>query len=175
MALGESSMGLGSPRVCTDSAKAYNFIEEECIPAEPIMKAQISEVGKRWTRQPLMSELRENAKKAELFNLFLPHILSSPSLINLEYSCCAELMVRVYWAQQRREPETGNIELLAKYCNQEQKKKWPRPLLDGTASSAYSMTEPDVASLDATQISCRITREANEYVINGRKLHGNRV
>lgn len=70
-------------------------------------------------------------------------------------------------------PETGNIELLAKYCTPAQKKKWLAPLLAGTASSAYSMTEPDVASSDATQIGCRITREGNEYVINGRKLYGN--
>jgi len=69
-------------------------------------------------------------------------------------------------------PETGNIELLAKYCNLEQKKKWLQPLLEGTATSAYSMTEPDVASSDATNISCRLKREANEYVINGRKLFG---
>jgi alkylation response protein AidB-like acyl-CoA dehydrogenase len=70
-------------------------------------------------------------------------------------------------------PETGNIELLAKYCTPEQKKKWLQPLLEGKASSAYSMTEPDRASSDATQIGCRITREGNEYVINGRKLYGN--
>ena len=70
-------------------------------------------------------------------------------------------------------PETGNIELLAKYCNEEQKKKWLQPLLDGTAASAYSMTEPDVASSDATQIGIRITREGDSYVINGRKLYGN--
>ena len=70
-------------------------------------------------------------------------------------------------------PETGNIELLAKYCSPEQKKQWLQPLLDGTASSAYSMTEPNVASSDATNISIRIKREGNEYVINGRKLYGN--
>jgi acyl-CoA dehydrogenase len=70
-------------------------------------------------------------------------------------------------------PETGNIELLAKYCTPQQKQKWMQPLLDGTASSAYSMTEPDVASSDATNIACRITRDGNHYVINGRKLYGN--
>jgi acyl-CoA dehydrogenase len=70
-------------------------------------------------------------------------------------------------------PETGNIELLAKYCNEEQKQKWLKPLMDGTGASAYSMTEPDVASSDATQIGIRITRDGDEYVINGRKLYGN--
>lgn len=70
-------------------------------------------------------------------------------------------------------PETGNIELLAKYCNEKQKQKWLQPLLDGTASSAYNMTEPDVASSDATQIACRIEQKDNEYVINGKKLYGN--
>lgn len=70
-------------------------------------------------------------------------------------------------------PDTGNIELLAKYCNDQQKEKWLKPLMEGTASSAYSMTEPDVAASDATNIGIRITREGNEYVINGRKLYGN--
>jgi acyl-CoA dehydrogenase len=70
-------------------------------------------------------------------------------------------------------PETGNIELLAKYCSDEQKQKWLKPLMDGTASSAYSMTEPDVAASDATNIGIRITREGDEYVINGRKLYAN--
>ncbi|KAJ0339447.1 hypothetical protein COL922a_004369 [Colletotrichum nupharicola] len=85
-------------------------------------------------------------------------------------------MGRCYWAAQTMNchaPETGNIELLAKYCNEEQKNKWLQPLLDGTASSAYSMTEPDVASSDATQIGIRIKRDGDSYVINGRKLYGN--
>jgi len=81
--------------------KVFDFVETECIPAEPIMKAQIAEIGKRWTTQPLMHELREKAKAAGLFNLFLPnHFKESPGLTNLEYSCCAEIMGRVYWAQQ---------------------------------------------------------------------------
>ncbi|PVH71266.1 acyl-CoA dehydrogenase family member 10 [Cadophora sp. DSE1049] len=166
-----------SPVAIEKIQKVYDFVETECIPAEPIMKAQIAEIGKRWTTQPLMHELREKAKIAGLFNLFLPkHFKESPGLTNLEYACCCELMGRVYWAQQTMNchaPETGNIELLAKYCSPEQKTKWLQPLLDGTASSAYSMTEPDRASSDATQIGCRITRKGNEYVINGRKLYGN--
>jgi len=92
-----------SPNAIDKIQKVYDFVEEECIPAEPIMKAQIAEVGKRWTTQPLMKELRERAKKAGLFNLFLPkHFEQSPGLTNLEYACCAELMGRVYWAQQVR-------------------------------------------------------------------------
>lgn len=72
-------------------------------------------------------------------------------------------------------PDTGNIELLAKYCNTEQKKKWLQPLLNGEASSAYSMTEPDVASSDATNVACSIRKDGSEYVINGRKLYGNSI
>ncbi|EPE24259.1 Acyl-CoA dehydrogenase NM [Glarea lozoyensis ATCC 20868] len=166
-----------TPIAISKITAVYDFVENECIPLEPIMKSQISSPSSRWTTQPLMHELREKAKAAGLFNLFLPkHFKESPGLTNLEYACCAEIMGRVYWAQQTMNchaPETGNIELLAKYCTPAQKKKWLQPLLDGTASSAYSMTEPDVASSDATQIGCRITREGDEYVINGRKLYGN--
>jgi acyl-CoA dehydrogenase len=90
-----------SPIAIEKIQKVYDFVETECIPAEPIMKAQIAETGKRWTTQPLMKELREKAKGAGLFNLFLPnHFKESPGLTNLEYSCCAEIMGRVYWAQQ---------------------------------------------------------------------------
>ncbi|KAJ9134852.1 Acyl-CoA dehydrogenase family member 10 [Coniochaeta hoffmannii] len=153
----------------------YEWVENECIPREQIMKAQLE--GNRWKTPKVMHELREKAKAKGLFNLFLPnHFEESPGLTNLEYSCCAEIMGRCYWAAQTMNchaPETGNIELLAKYCTPEQKKKWLQPLLDGKAASAYSMTEPDVASSDATQIGIRITREGDEYVINGRKLYGN--
>jgi alkylation response protein AidB-like acyl-CoA dehydrogenase len=90
-----------SPTAIAKIEAVYDFVETECIPAEPIMKAQIAEVGKRWTTQPLMHELREKAKAKGLFNLFLPkHFKESPGLTNLEYACCAELMGRVYWAQQ---------------------------------------------------------------------------
>ncbi|KAI1324759.1 acyl-CoA dehydrogenase family member 10 [Xylariaceae sp. FL0255] len=125
---------------------------------------------------PLMHELREKAKARGLFNLFLTnHFKESPGLTNLEYACCAEIMGRVYWVQQTMNyhaPETGNIELLIKYCNEEQK-KWLVPLVEGKFSSAYSMTEPDVASSDATNIGIRIKREGDEYFINGRNLYGN--
>ncbi|KAH7018434.1 LOW QUALITY PROTEIN: acyl-CoA dehydrogenase family member 10 [Microdochium trichocladiopsis] len=153
----------------------YDFVETECIPRERIMKDQLEH--KRWATPPLMHELREKAKQRGLFNLFLPnHFPESPGLTNLEYACCAEIMGRVYWAPQTMNchaPETGNIELLAKYCTPEQKEKWLKPLMEGTASSAYSMTEPDRASSDATQIAIDMKIEGDEVVINGRKLYGN--
>ncbi|KIW09159.1 uncharacterized protein PV09_00094 [Verruconis gallopava] len=155
--------------------KVYDWVETECVPAEPIMKAQIEK--DRWTTPPLMHELRKKAKAAGLFNIFLPnHFKESPGLTNLEYSCCAEIMGRCYWAAQTMNchaPETGNIELLAKYCTDEQKEKWLKPLMNGEMSSAYSMTEPDVAASDATNIACRMEITDKEVIINGRKLYGN--
>jgi alkylation response protein AidB-like acyl-CoA dehydrogenase len=153
----------------------YDWVENECIPREPVMEAQLR--AKEWSIPPLMKELREKAKAQGLFNLFLPNSFKdSPGLTNLEYSCCAELMGRCYWAAQTcncHAPETGNIELLAKYCNDAQKKKWLAPLLEGTSSSAYSMTEPAQATSDATNVGIQIRREGDEYVINGRKLYAN--
>ncbi|OAL35799.1 hypothetical protein AYO20_04949 [Fonsecaea nubica] len=164
-----------SPKAVDIIAKVYDWVENECIPADHIVKAQLEE--NRWAMPPYIKELRKKAKAQGLFNLFLPnHFKESPGLTILEYSCCCELLGRVYWAPMTlncHAPDTGNIELLAKYCTEEQKKKWMQPLLDGECLSAYSMTEPDVAASDATNISCRIRREGNEYVINGRKLYGN--
>ncbi|EPE06689.1 acyl- dehydrogenase family member 11 [Ophiostoma piceae UAMH 11346] len=164
-----------SPLAVQKIQAVYDFVENEVIPREQIMRNQID--SRRWSTPPLMHELREKAKAKGLFNLFLPiHFDESPGLTNLEYSCCAEVMGRCYWAAQTMNchaPETGNIELLAKYCSEEQKEKWLKPLLEGTASSAYSMTEPDVASSDATNIGIEIRRDGDEYVINGRKLYGN--
>lgn len=162
--------------VAIEKIKAvHDWVETECIPADSMMKAQLAK--NRWQTPPLMKELRQKAKSRGLFNLFLPnHFKESPGLTNLEYSCCAEIMGRVYWAAQTMNchaPETGNIELLAKYANAEQKEKWLKPLMNGDFSSAYSMTEPDVASSDATTISLRIERDGDEYVINGRKIFGN--
>ncbi|KAJ6005157.1 acyl-CoA dehydrogenase [Penicillium sp. IBT 35674x] len=155
--------------------QVLDWVETECTPAETVYKAQVEQ--NRWVTPPIMRELREKAKRAGLFNLFLPKTFEeSPGLTNLEYSCCAEIMGRTYWAAQTMNchaPETGNIELLAKYCNAQQKKKWLQPLLDGETCSAYSMTEPHVASSDATQISCQMVRDGDHYVINGHKLFGN--
>ncbi|KAK5169780.1 uncharacterized protein LTR77_005758 [Saxophila tyrrhenica] len=161
--------------------KVHHWMETEVIPAEPILKAQISQPEKRWKTPPIMKELREKAKKEGLFNLFLPKSFGdlSPGLTNLEYSCCAEIMGKVYWGAMTMNchaPDTGNMELMAKYCNEEQKEKWLMPVLRGEKFSAYSMTEPDRATSDATNINCRITRDPkdpNWLVINGRKFYGN--
>ncbi|KAL3462625.1 acyl-CoA dehydrogenase/oxidase [Aspergillus heterothallicus] len=163
------------PEAITIIQRVHTWIETKCIPAQSIMKTQLSQ--NRWAMPPLMRQLRAEAKASGLWNLFLPaEFPDSPGLTNLEYACCAELMGRVYWAAQTMNchaPETGNIELLAKYCNAEQKATWLAPLLNGDFGSAYSMTEPDVASSDATNISISIRREGEQYVINGRKLFGN--
>ncbi|CAI6088613.1 hypothetical protein V2G26_008090 [Clonostachys chloroleuca] len=153
----------------------FDWVENECIPREHIMEAQLE--GNKWARPPVMLELRAKAKEKGLFNLFLPHhFKESPGLTHLEYACCAEILGRCYWASETvnsHAPESGNIELLAKFCNDKQKEKWLRPLMEGTASSAYSMTEPDVAASDATNVGIRITKDGDEYVINGRKIYGN--
>ena len=163
------------PKATEKIQAVYDWVENECIPAEPVYRAQLAK--DRWKTPAIMEELRHRAKQAGLFNLFLPdHFKESPGLTNLEYACCAEIMGRTYWAAQTMNchaPETGNIELMAKYCTEAQKEKFLKPCMEGTASSAYSMTEPDVASSDATQIGCRITRDGDSYVINGRKLYGN--
>ncbi|KAF1935061.1 acyl-CoA dehydrogenase family member 11 [Clathrospora elynae] len=157
--------------------QVYDWVENECIPAERIYKTQLKESKTRWQTPAIIHGLRQKAKAQGLWNLFLPnHFVESPGLTNLEYSCCAEIMGRVYWAAQTMNchaPETGNIELLAKYCTPEQKKKWLHPLMNGDMSSAYSMTEPDVASSDATQVGIKMELTDKEVIINGRKLYGN--
>ncbi|EME77262.1 uncharacterized protein MYCFIDRAFT_83213 [Pseudocercospora fijiensis CIRAD86] len=169
-----------SPNAVDVIKRVHDWVETECVPAEPIFKAQLKQNG-NWKTPAIVTELRRKAKKEGLFNLFLPKSFGSlsPGLSNLEYSICAQIMGRCYWAAQTMNchaPDTGNMELLAKYCNEEQKKKWLLPLLNGETFSAYSMTEPDVASSDATQISCRIEKDAKDpdwLIINGRKLYGN--
>lgn len=94
-----------SPKALEIIEKVYQWVETECTPAEPIMKSQLAQVGKRWVQPPLMTELRKKAKDQGLFNLFLPHhFVESPGLTNLEYACCAKIMGRVYWAAEVKEP-----------------------------------------------------------------------
>ncbi|MFT6337085.1 MAG: acyl-CoA dehydrogenase [Halioglobus sp.] len=127
-----------------------------------------------WKHFPPQEELKQLAKKEGLWNLFLPEDYGedSPGLTNLEYAPLAALMGRVLWSSQVfncSAPDTGNMEVLSKYGNEEQKRKWLDPLMNGEIRSAFLMTEPDVASSDATNIETSIVRDGDEYVINGRK------
>lgn len=150
------------------------FMDEHVYPNESLMHDQVADDP--WSTPPLMEELKEKAKAQGLWNLFLPKSYGeySPGLTNLEYAPLAEEMGRVIWAPEVFNcgaPDTGNMEVLAKYGNEEQKKQWLEPLMEGKIRSAFAMTEPDVASSDATNIETRIERDGDEYVINGKKFY----
>jgi acyl-CoA dehydrogenase len=129
--------------------------------------------GQGWQVLPLVEELKTKAKAAGLWNLFLPHAHgSAPGISNLDYAPLCEVMGRVIWSAEVfncSAPDTGNMETLYRYATPEQQAQWLAPLLDGRIRSAFLMTEPAVASSDATNIQCSIVREGDAYVINGRK------
>jgi acyl-CoA dehydrogenase len=150
------------------------FVEEHIIPNESTHTAQVA--ADRWNTPPIVEELKVKARGAGLWNLFLPveHGKYSPGLTNLEYAPLAEEMGRVTWASEVfncAAPDTGNMEVLAKYGSEEQKKQWLEPLLAGEMRSAFAMTEPAVASSDATNIATSMVRDGDEYVINGKKFY----
>lgn len=154
--------------------RVTSFMEEHVYPNEEEMHAQVS--LEPWSTPPLMEALKAKAKAQGLWNLFLPVAYGkySAGLTNLEYAPLAEVMGKVMWAPEVfncAAPDTGNMEVLAKYGNEAQKKQWLEPLLEGKIRSAFAMTEPEVASSDATNIELRIERDGNEYVINGRKFY----
>ncbi len=155
-------------------ARLRAFMEEHILPIEPLVYAFHSAPENRWQRWPGLAELKEKAKSAGLWNLFLPKDYGelSPGLTNLEYAPLAEIMGRVIWSSEVfncSAPDTGNMEVLAKYGSPAQQKKWLTPLMKGEIRSAFLMTEPEVASSDATNIETSIKLEGDEYVINGRK------
>ena len=163
----------------TDKVKSLieqvrGFINEHILPNEQLIHDQIEE--NRWQTPPLMEALKARAKAEGLWNFFLPqsYLPYGAGLTNLEYAPLAEEMGRSHFASEVfncSAPDTGNMEVLAKYGNDEQKKQWLEPLLAGEIRSAFAMTEPEVASSDATNIATSITREGDEYVINGRKFY----
>jgi acyl-CoA dehydrogenase len=151
------------------------FIDEHIGPAEAIFEEQAAKLaseGRGWERPPIMDELKAKARKRGLWNLFLAHHPEGAGLTNLQYAPLAELSGRSFLTPEALNcaaPDTGNMEVLAEFGTREQQDRWLRPLLDGEIRSAFCMTEPDVASSDATNISTSITRDGDVYVINGRK------
>ncbi|MFL1405981.1 acyl-CoA dehydrogenase family protein [Marinobacter sp. M1N3S26] len=151
------------------------FMDDYIYPNEETYKQQKAankERGRAYAKVPIVDELKEKAKAQGLWNLFLPEEEYGPGLTNLEYAPLAEIMGRVLWSSEVfncAAPDTGNMEVLARYGSEEQKETWLNPLLNGEIRSSFAMTEPAVASSDATNIETRIQRDGDDYVVNGRK------
>ncbi len=151
------------------------FMDEQLYPAEPVWREQVMEAragGRPHVHAPVIEELKVEARRRGLWNLFLPDDEEGAGLSNCDYAPLAEIMGRTTIAAEAcncSAPDTGNMEVLHQFGTPAQKERWLRPLLDGEIRSAFAMTEPDVASSDATNVSLRIEREGDEYVLNGRK------
>ncbi len=148
------------------------FMDRYVFPNEKVPAAQIEASGDPHHHAELIEELKGKARAEGLWNLFLPDKEYGAGLTNLEYAPLAEIMGQVLWASEVfncSAPDTGNMEILAQFGTAEQKATWLKPLLEGEIRSAFAMTEPDVASSDATNIQMTILREGDEYVLNGRK------
>jgi acyl-CoA dehydrogenase len=164
-----------SPRTQELQAKVRQFMDEFVYPNEQRYWDELqanTQAGKRWTPLALIEELKPKARERGLWNLFLPESEYGAGLTNQEYAPLAEIMGRTPWASEVfncSAPDTGNMETIVRYGSAEQKKQWLEPLLEGKIRSAFAMTEPEVASSDATNITARIERQGDEYVVNGRK------
>lgn len=148
------------------------FMKASVYPNQAMYVEQIASSGNPHHHAEIVDELKAKARAAGLWNLFLPDKEHGMGLTNLEYAPLAEIMGRVPWSSEIfncAAPDTGNMEILAQFGTPEQKQRWLQPLLEGEIRSAFSMTEPDVASSDATNIQLTITREGDQYVLNGRK------
>jgi acyl-CoA dehydrogenase len=151
--------------------RLQTFMDEHIYPNEERFYQQLDS-GNRWEEPAILAELQAKAREAQLWNLFLPDSHHGAGLTNLEYAPLCELMGRVRWSPEVfncAAPDTGNMETLERYGTPEQKKEWLEPLLAGTIRSAFAMTEPRVASSDATNIESSIVKSGDSYVINGRK------
>jgi alkylation response protein AidB-like acyl-CoA dehydrogenase len=164
-----------SPRQKEWMARLAQFMDRHVYPAEPVYAAQMDEAtgrGNRWIVVPVVEELKARAKGEGLWNLFMPDTRWGAGLNNLDYAPLAEMMGRVRFSSEVfncAAPDTGNMEVLARYGTPAQQDEWLKPLLAGEIRSAFVMTEPDVASSDATNIAMRIERAGDHYIINGRK------
>ena len=165
-----------SPRVKDLQERLTRFMETHIYPNEAEFQSQVNE-GNRWEHIQLIEDLKPLARAEGLWNLFLPPRTDTEGqfgagLTNLEYATLCEIMGRVWWAPEIfncNAPDTGNMEVLARYGTQEQQEQWLKPLLAGEIRSSFTMTEPAVASSDATNIQSEIVRDGDEYVINGHK------
>jgi len=162
-----------SPKVEAMREQLLEFMDRHIYPNEQLVAEQVA-MGDRWETPEIITELKQLAKSAGLWNLFIPATYGkfSPGLTNLEYAPLAEIMGRVTWASEVfncSAPDTGNMEVLARYGTPAQQQQWLTPLMEGEIRSAFCMTEPEVASSDATNIETSIVRDGDDYVINGRK------
>ncbi|HOB94244.1 MAG TPA: acyl-CoA dehydrogenase family protein [Aquabacterium sp.] len=163
-----------SDKVQTLLAQLKAFMDEHIYPREREHDDWVDDTANLWRHWPGLEPLKAEARKLGLWNLFLPHEYGaiSPGLTNLEYAPLAELMGRVPWSSEVfncAAPDTGNMEVLARYGTPAQQAQWLQPLLDGQIRSAYVMTEPQVASSDATNVALQITEDGDDLVLNGRK------
>jgi acyl-CoA dehydrogenase len=163
-----------SERATALALRLSAFMAEHIYPNEGLLRQQVAD-GNRWQPLPIIEELKPKAQAAGLWNLFLPGNADGASLSNLEYAPLCEIMGRspafapeVFNCSA---PDTGNMDVLARYGTDAQKRQWLAPLLNGEIRSCFAMTEPDVASSDATNISASIVRDGDEYVLNGRKWY----
>ena len=164
-----------SPKVVELQRRVMDFVQTHVVPAETAFKQEMDAfraAGNPWQHTQTMETLKEKAKAAGLWNMFLPDSKYGFGLSNLEYAPLCEIMGRYPLSAEAMNcsaPDTGNMEVLERYGTEEQKARWLKPLLDGKIRSAFAMTEPAVASSDATNIESKIVRDGDDYVINGRK------
>lgn len=162
-----------SPRVRELEERLLAFMAEHIYPNEERFYRESEDVGP-WRVQPIIEELKPKARAAGLWNLFLPESGHGAGLSNLEYAPLCEIMGRSHMAPEVfncSAPDTGNMEVIARYGTPEQQETWLKPLLAGEIRSSFAMTEPDVASSDARNIESAIVRDGDDYVINGRKWY----
>jgi acyl-CoA dehydrogenase len=161
-----------SPRCSEFKERLSAFMDEHVYPAEEVYERQLRESGNPHFQPPIMEELKTKAREAGLWNMFLPDAEHGAGLSNSDYAPLAEILGRSHIASEAcncSAPDTGNMEVLHQFGSDAQKDRWLTPLLDGEIRSAFAMTEPDVASSDATNVALSIERDGDEYVLNGRK------